>query len=97
MANPTSANIFGVDSTAVTDALTSLGISTPATDARLAAHQIVDLLQSKLDTYNASNTPLITYAIVKEADNIDIDTQRQIFTITFDLKIAATTVDDEPA
>jgi hypothetical protein len=97
MTNPTSNNIFGVDSTDVTDALTSLGVTTPATDARLAAHQIVDLLHTKVDAFVAANAPLTSYSVVKEADNIDIDTQRQIFTFTFDMKIAATTVEDEPA
>lgn len=97
MANPTPTNIFGVDATAMAEALDSLGVTSPATDARLAAHQIVQLLQTKLAAFNAANTPLRTYSITKEADNIDIDTQQQIFTFTFDLKIAATTFDDEPA
>lgn len=99
MANPTFTNIFGVDQTATTSALTALGVTAPATDARLAAHQIIALLQSSLNTFVGAGLPLplASYSILKEADNIDIDTQRQIFTFTFDMKIAATTVEDEPA
>lgn len=97
MANPTFVNILGVDSTAAATALTALGVATPANDARLAAHQIVELLQTKHDAFVDASGALTSYSVLREADNIDIDTQRQIFTFTFDMKIAATTVENEPA
>jgi len=96
MPNPAFIDLFGLNADSVTDALTALAVTNPATDARLAVHQIIQLLQTKHDAFVDANGSLTTFSMVREADNIDIDTQRQIFTITFDMKIAATTVENEP-
>lgn len=97
MANPTHLDIFDADSMEVNSALTQLGFASNPTDARLAAHMIINRLYTAHTDFVAANAPLSTYVITKEADNIDIDTQRQIFTFTFDMAIAATSVENEPA
>ena len=97
MANPTFDAIFGIESENVGLALTTLGITDSITDARLAAQKLIELLHTNYAVLVDGTTNLSTYSVLKEADNIDIDTQRQIFTFTFDMKIAATTVEDEPA
>lgn len=97
MANPTFDQLFGTNQTPTNEALALLGITPAVTDARLAVQRIVALLEENYAALSAANVNLSTYSILKEAENVDIDTQRQIFTFTFDMKIAATTVEDEPA
>lgn len=96
MANPTSEQIFGVNTAAVDTALTALGLTNPTGDARLAAQKIVSRLQENYETLVSGTANLNTYDVAKEAENIDTDTQRQIYTFTIDMKLTAISVDNEP-
>lgn len=96
MTNPTFEQIYGKSTADVTAALTSLGVSDRTlSDARLSVQKILSRLVERNRALLALGVKLKTYSADVGLENIDINTQRQIFTITIDMAISADLVENE--
>lgn len=95
MANPTSEQIFNVDIASVNSVLGILNLPTTQ-DARTAAASILDLLAARYKLLVDAGISLNAYTIVEEFENVDLTTQSQNFTITFERAITVGAVLNEP-
>lgn len=96
MSNPTFEQIYGRSSVDVLNALSLLGLAdVPVTDARLGVHRILSKLIERNNALIALGVKLRTYSTEVSIDNIDINTQRQTFTITVDMAISANSAENE--
>ena len=96
MPNPTFEQIYGKGFYDVTNGLNSLGVANePVLDARLGVQKILSRLVERNNALIALGVKLNTYSAQFTADNIDINTQRQTFTITIDMAISADSTENE--
>ena len=97
MPNPTFEQIYGTGGADVNSALSLLGITiSQQPDARLGVQKILSRLVERNNALIALGVKLKTYSTQVSIDNIDINTQRQTFTITIDMAISADSTEHEP-
>ena len=96
MANPTYQQLLGVSTQDASAALFSLGILENM-DARLSIQRILARLVERNNALIALGVRLKTYSIDVSIDNIDINTQRQTFTIAIDMGLTANQTENEPS
>jgi hypothetical protein len=90
---PTSLQLTGVDDTALASILSTLNLeATP--DPRTAIYRIIENFAVRYQGLLLVDRPA-KMSIIKEAQNVDIDTQVRTFTIRFDLQIQAIAVEVE--
>jgi hypothetical protein len=87
----TSLQLTGVDDIALASILSALNLGATA-DPRTAIYRIIENLAKRYEDLSTLDRPT-KMSIIKEAANLDIDTQVRTFTIRFDLQIQATAVD----
>lgn len=88
MQNPTFEQIIGKNQADSHSALTLLGVAVND-DARLTFQRLMARLVSQYNALSLSGGKLKTYSAEVAVENIDIDTQKQTFIITFDMKLSA--------
>ena len=96
MPNPTFDQIYGKNFTEVSNGLNNLGVADePVLDARLGVQKILSRLVERNNALIALGVKLNTYSAQSSVENIDINTQRQTFTITIDMAISADSTENE--
>ena len=96
MLNPTFDQIYGKNFTEVNSGLNNLGVAEePIPDARLGVQKLLSRLVERNNALIALGVKLNTYSAQSSIDNIDINTQRQTFTITIDMAISADSAENE--
>lgn len=96
MPNPTFPQIYGQNFDNVSIALNALNVSDDVVlDARLGVQKLLNLLVEKNKALLLLGIKLNTYSAEVSVDNIDINTQRQVFTITIDMAISADSAENE--
>lgn len=94
--NPTFEQIYGKSTVDVIAAITLLGVGDRQTsDARLTVQRILNKLVERNRALLALGVKLKTYSADVSLENIDINTQRQTFTITLDMAISVDLVENE--
>jgi hypothetical protein len=94
MTIPTSAQVFGVSNVKLGVAFTALDLDVVG-DARTDAHTLINALNSYYQSIPEADRPS-AYKASKSVRNIDIDTQRQTFTFTFDMALVIGGIEGEP-
>lgn len=96
MANPNFEQIYGKSVTDVNNGLNNLGVVDEAVlDARLGVQRLLSRLVDRYKALVLLGIKLNTYSAEVSVDNIDINTQRQVFTITIDMAISADSTENE--
>ena len=96
MTNPTFPQIYGQSFDNVNIALSALNVSSGLVlDARLGVQKLLNLLVEKNKALLLLGIKLNTYSAEVSVDNIDINTQRQTFTVTIDMAISVDNAENE--
>lgn len=95
MAFPSYVSVFGSPEATIKPFFLNIIGDEPA-DPRLALRNFLEIVAAKYLLLAASATPPAKFAIAKRVQNIDNDTQRHTYTLSFDLAITTVTVEDEP-
>jgi hypothetical protein len=85
--------LTGISQTPFNSIMNTLGLATTA-DPRTAIYRIIENFAVRYQAIAVADRPE-RMSIIKEAQNVDIDTQVRTFTIKFDLHIQAIAVEDE--
>ena len=94
MPNPTFDQIIGKNYADVNSAFSILGLASDQ-DARLSIQRLLTRLVERHKVMVAAGQNPRTYSVDLSLENIDIDTQRQVFTIIFDMRLDAVVTDNE--
>ena len=89
----TSLQLTGVDDVDLASILDTFGLEA-TTDPRTAIYRIVENFALRYQALSSGDRPS-KMSIIKEAQNVDIDTQVRTFTVRFDLQIQAIAVESE--
>ena len=96
MPNPTFEQIYGKSFADITNGLNNFGVADEAVlDARLGVQKLLSRLVEQNKALLLLGIKLNTYSAEVSLDNIDINTQRQTFTITIDMAISADSAENE--
>ena len=94
MQNPTFDQIINKSYADVSSAWSILGLAHDQ-DARLSIQRLLMRLVERHKLMIAAGQNPRTYSVDLSLENIDINTQRQVFTIIFDMRLDAVATDNE--